>query len=303
MRALSYLTIFCVLLALFARWQGFEFSGSGQSVHHLEIPSDGPAPFHTHPIWESGKAEFCVYDSSFSKYGTQRRFLTDVITIRENFHPQRMTKADQPDITGAIPILKMNRIRRIPTGIYDYSQSLSLFASRKDPSQLIKLAFSSADGCGISYSEIKADSSGMEGDFYTYWEKGVHGKQKIAEPGTISYDQLPFYLRSKDLSSYQSENVRLLGSVFSSYLRKLPIYDCRIINLGEKSLKIGKRDMRTYHLKLQFGEMEEELFLGAYPTQPLLRWKRADGSEDRLKSLRYLYYWELTKPGDRERNI
>ena len=301
MRILVIFGFTILLCALAARWVGIEFRLSAASNYHLEVPMKGPQPFHQHSIWDSGKAEFCVYSSKLSKYGIERKFETDMITIREGFNPLRMTKADDPNMDDLEPVFKMNKSRKIPTGIYSYSQTLSIFVSRTDPARMIKQAFTSADGCGMSYAEIRETNVGLKGDFYSYWEKGVHGSQEFSEKGLISYDQMVLYLRSKDLKTFKRERIRMLESVFTSYQRDLQIYDCEIIKMGEANMTVSGSLVPSHHIQLRFGSFVENMNFGILPTQPLLRWKHHDGSEEVLKSLRYLYYWELIKPGDRER--
>lgn len=303
MRILVFLSFISLFSVLIIRWMGFEFIPFGQSHHRLEIPEQGPASFQLHQVWDSGKAEFCVYRSVFTKYGIQRNFETDLVTIREGFDPLRQTKADDPTQTHLIPAFKMNRIRRIPTGIYAYSQALSVFVSRLDPGRLLKQAFTSSDGCGMSYAELRETQVGLRGDFFSYWEQGLHGTRVFPEKGLISYDQLILYLRSKDLKEFKQERVRLLDTVFKSYLKSMPIYDCQITHMGEVDLMISGRLLKSHQIQLHFGDQVEEMNFGNSPTQPLLRWKHHDGSEEILETLRYLYYWELIKPGDRERNI
>jgi|GEM_PF-1781094 hypothetical protein len=301
MRALTFGILIGVAISLLFRWQSDGLSSADLSPRLLEIPKEGPRAFQEHSVWDSGKAEFCVYRSTYVKYGIKRSFETDVILIREFFNPQLVVKVDDSKSAGAIPVFKMNRIRTIPTGIYDYRQSLSAFVHRAQPAKLLKLAFSSSDGCGMSYSELKKSASGMIGEFHTYWEKGLSGKINFEEEGVLVHDQLPLYLRSLELSKYKGENLRLAGSVFTSYLRKLPIMDVKVENLGIEPVALGSRVFEAHHIRLQFGELLEDLWFAAQPTQPLLVWKHHDGAMDTLKSLRYLYYWQHVSPGDRER--
>jgi len=191
------------------------------------------------------------------------------------------------------------RIVAFETGVYSYHQNLSAFVHRNNPAKLIKQAFGSLDGCGMSYSEIKSGPSGLQGEFHSYWEKGIAGRLDLAPSSTIAHDQLPLYLRSKDLSKFSRESIKLLSSIFSSYLRELPVINAEVQNLGSEEISIGSKRFRAFHLKLTSKDMSEELWFGANPTQPLLRCNHHDGSSDTLRSLRYLYYWEHTKPGDR----
>jgi hypothetical protein len=295
--------ILCLGFLILFAWQPQMVPWGKTPKSHLEFPGNGPLAFHTHPIWDTGKAEFAVYQSNFVKYGISRKFETDVILIREFFHPEKLVKADQSDTPGAIPVFKMNRIRSIETGVYSYHQNLSAFVHRSQPSKLVKLASSSLDGCGMSYSEIRASASELHGEFHSYWEKGISGRLNLGPSDRVIHDQLPLYLRAKDLSHYSGESIKLLGSLFSSYLRELPVMEVQIQNLGIEDLSLSSTIHKAYHLRLEGKGINEDLWFRASPTQPLLRWNHSDGSSDTLRSLRYLYYWKYTGTGDRAKTL
>ena len=83
----------------------------------------------SHPHWDSGKAEFQVYQGKIMKYGIERNALVKVIIVKEPFHKEKQVKTLAA--THADDVIKMNYIQMIPTGIYDYFQTASFFFHRK----------------------------------------------------------------------------------------------------------------------------------------------------------------------------
>ena len=89
--------------------------------------------------WRDGKAEFNTYDARIVRYGEARPCEVIQILVREDFAPNTMVKADNWQQPGTYPVLKLNQILHIPTGLYVYQQMHSsvLEDRGRQPDQMV----------------------------------------------------------------------------------------------------------------------------------------------------------------------
>ncbi|MEX2483070.1 MAG: septum formation inhibitor Maf [Brumimicrobium sp.] len=119
----------------------------------------------------SGKAEVSTYSLDKARYDGVHSGESVLIFVTEPFLAKKQVKSDDSKSEEALRILKMNRIDRFSTGIYDYS----LFSSAFTPTQLysakypLKLTFSSQDWCGQSFMQLN-NNKGFEIMLRSYFE-------------------------------------------------------------------------------------------------------------------------------------
>jgi hypothetical protein len=77
-----------------------------------------PALLQNSSYWDGGKAEFNIYGAEIVRYGVPRPCEVLHILVREPFDPKQLVKPDNPNQPSAIPVLKMNQILHVPTGLY-----------------------------------------------------------------------------------------------------------------------------------------------------------------------------------------
>lgn len=91
--------------------------------------------------WYSGKAELNSYELKQSRYGEIRNGEALLIFVTEPFSLNKQVKLDNPRDAGSdqVSVMKLNAVRKFPTGIYDYTISSSTFTpinSKKHPHTL-----------------------------------------------------------------------------------------------------------------------------------------------------------------------
>jgi hypothetical protein len=106
-----------------------------------------PAFLQNSSYWGDGKAEFDFYDAQIVREGQPRACEVLHILVREPFDPRQWVKVEDWKRPGAIPIVKLNQILHVPTGIYVYQQMHSNFW-RTDNGLLVKWSLTSNDGFG-----------------------------------------------------------------------------------------------------------------------------------------------------------
>ena len=178
---------------------------------------------HTTPdefadYWFQGKAELTSYDLNIVQYGEERKGDALMIFVTEGISPSKQVKLDHPKVEGEdmLTVMKLNRIWRFNTGIYDYSLMGSIFT----PIQIeqypysLKESISLQDWCGQSFHQLNREKDDYLVRQFSYFEKEGDQSFKIhtdlledelftrlrINPGSVpvgEYDLVPsgFFLR------------------------------------------------------------------------------------------------------------
>ena len=114
----------------------------------MTADSSAPRPVRA-DYWFRGKAEIVRFDVERRRYGEARRGQTVMIFVTEDFLERKQVKLDAEVPAGDRKrnVLKLNRIERFATGLYDYSMMTSVF-SPMDRGPVLKTTTSIQDWCG-----------------------------------------------------------------------------------------------------------------------------------------------------------
>ena len=260
--------------------------------------ADFSPAFMNDAYWFDGKAEFNIYEGTAARYGAPQPAEVIHVLVREDFAPEAMVKADQWDRPGVYPVLKLNQILRVRTGVYVYQQMHSSFWTPEN-ARLIKWSLTSNDSCGNTF-KVATRPRDM-GDtwtyrFDTYWEGQVSGTVEVPSPaGGIFYDELPARVRSIDFSkATDSFTVPLAPTAISAKRGDFPFAPAKISYRKEGATIVVDVDQPkgrdTFVLEVGFPHRLRE-------------WRTPDGGVLKLKHSLKLPYWEYNHPGDLERAL
>lgn len=267
-----------------------------------------PAPAFTtawfgDAYWRDGKAEFNTYDARLMRYGEARPCEVIHIVVREDFAPGTTVKADNWKQPGNYPVLKLNQILHIPTGIYVYQQMHSAFWKVADGS-LIKWSLTSNDSCGNTFKEaLRATTKGPDEpaapwkyEFRTYWQGMEGGEETLRPPADgLFYDELPAMVRAIDFSASQgSFPIHLTKSVVNSKRDTLSFAPATVSFTTDPEKK-------TIAVTVKHEGGADEFLLDAALPHLLREWRMADGGSLRLKSSLKIDYWNYNHLADKER--
>ena len=129
--------------------------------------------------WFEGLAEINSFRISQSRYGEMRDGESVILFVTEDFSPDLRTKADESSEDN-VSVLKMIRIKRFGTGIYDYSVMTSTFFPFSEGLTSLKVSMSAQDWCGHSYMEV-LNKNGLQADYYSYFAKERLKNEKLGE--------------------------------------------------------------------------------------------------------------------------
>lgn len=255
-----------------------------------------PALLQNSSYWDGGKAEFNIYGAEIARYGIPRPSEVLHILVREPFDPKQLVKPDNPNHPGAIPVLKMNQILHVPTGLYVYQQMHSNFW-RVDSAQLLKFSLTSNDSCGNTFKQARREGDRLAYEYHTYWDGMADGTENVTVPANGHfYDELPWLVRTIDFFAKPSGafEVQLAGTTINSKKDTIVF----------KPAKISyKSTERTIDVAVEHAGGTDRFILDERFPHLLREWNAADGSKLKMKRSLKVDYWNFNKPGDRERAL
>ena len=257
--------------------------------------------------WGDGKAEFNLYDAQEVRYGQARASEVIHIYVREPFSQRELVKAEPGTKAGTYPVLKLNQILHIPTGVYVYQQMHSAFW-RTDSGALVKATLTSNDSCGNTYKEFRALAGpaawlggGWRYEWRTYWEGASAGEENVrAERGAVFYDELPMRVRCIDFSNGAGAFATAIAPTVIKSKRDQITFSSASVHWVVRADEIRVRV--TTGPDLDKGP-HDDFRLDVKPPHLLREWKKSDGSTFTLKRSLKIDYWNYNKPGDLERAL
>ena len=245
--------------------------------------------------WNDGKAEFNIFEAQEVRYGKPHASEVIHILVREPFSPNELVKTENGEQAGAYPVLKLNQIINVPTGIYVYQQMHTNFWRIND-GRLIKFSFTSNDGCGNTFKLGKRNEENWLYYYHTYWEGMSEGEEKIIPPmEACFYDELPMRVRTIDFLKGATEfEIQLAPTMIHSKKGSQEFKLARVsFEVADKQILVN-----VTHV-----DGKDQFILDSKFPYLLRQWKKADGSELRLKQSLKIDYWNYNKPGDREKAL
>ncbi|MDQ2659576.1 MAG: hypothetical protein M3Y03_04075 [Verrucomicrobiota bacterium] len=255
-----------------------------------------PALLQNDNYWNDGKAEFNIYAAELMRYGVARPCEVLHILVREPFDTKQLVKADDWQRPDTAPVLKMNQILHVPTGLYVYQQMHSNFWRVAD-AKLVKFSLTSNDSCGNTYKEARREGDKFTYQYFTYWDGMARGSEDVTPPANgYFYDELPWLVRTIDFSKKDAPpfEIQLAGSVINSKKDAFAFKPAKVSFTA---------DERMITVTVAHADGSDVFTLDRDPPHLLREWKAADGSHLKLQRNLKVAYWNYNKPGDRERAL
>ncbi|MEE2901476.1 MAG: hypothetical protein VYC39_04070 [Myxococcota bacterium] len=261
--------------------------------------------------WEDGKAELSGYTLTQPRYGQLRTGTAVHIFVKEDFSEKAKVKADYVrSAKDQVPIIKLNFIKKFPTGIYDYNLMTSVFAPFGSRQGLragmpIKVSYAQQEWCGSLYDELKTESSGIQLDRHTYFDRDeLKMKSLPHQKNGIMVDELPFLVRQFPVPYLQpgeSKDVRFLPSYERARLLHTPhtwMNGSFSRSKTASTLKVpaGQFQVETWTAKLGGNEIYRYFVEQAFPHR-IIAWDGPQGERAELKGNTRLPYWQLNNNG------
>lgn len=133
--------------------------------------------------WSQGLAELNSYELVQSRYGEPRKGEAVLVFVTERFSKSKQVKLDNQEQSkkDALPVLKLNFVKKFITGIYPYSMMMSSFTSLNGNTSVIKVSTTSQEWCGHTFTQLNNNGNGYDVALYSYFESEGDKKTKLAK--------------------------------------------------------------------------------------------------------------------------
>jgi len=259
-------------------------------------PTSDPASFADY--WFQGKAEVATYDLVQSRYGQQREGHAVLVFVTEPFRTDLQVKDEgERSPEHSTTVLKLNRIQRFTTGVYDYSLMQSVFTPLEplgdlDTVRSLKTTTSVQDWCGHVWAQLNRRTEGARGyrlTGHSYFESEGDEERTLAD-GMLE-DEIPTRLRI-DPASLPTGEVDVIPGMFDARLRHRSL---RVATAKAERVEGTLGDESAiYRLRYPSGRVVEFEYERGFP-HGLLRFRETlDGgevTEARRREVQQRAYW------------
>jgi hypothetical protein len=192
-------------------------------------------------------------------------------------------------------VIKMNLVRIIPAGIYDYFQMASLFFDRNS-GRVVKYSMSSQDGCGTTFMIYRFSKNRHHFRFFPYFDDQGDSEAIIEQDSLVFYDALPMVLRYK-LNNTQKYTLKMIVSLIANKRQPLEVHRAVVSSKVINNFRAGEKKFDRIHAVTvkSRGLTDVFYFETAYPNR-LIRWEKGNGDVLVLRRSGFLYYWNYTGP-------
>jgi hypothetical protein len=202
------------------------------------------------PYWYQGKAEINRYVLEQNRYQDVHPGEAVLIFVTEDFRSDIHVKSEGGNKGSAVSSLKMNAIRRFPTGLYDYSIMTSVFTPVEgEEKRTMKVSMSSQDWCGQSFMQLNLEKDQYEVQLRSYFES--EGDQNFEVAAVILEDELLNRIRIQP-DALPEGNFSILPSAFISRLMHLPYEAVPAIGKAEgySGSEFEGENLRLYQVEM-----------------------------------------------------
>lgn len=256
--------------------------------------------------WRQGKAEISRFDLEQARYGERHRGHAVLIFVVEDFRLDRQVKSEIPGRGPAIPVLKLNFLKKFVTGLYSYSMMASVFtpldlaAHPRTP----KVTASSQEWCGHTWLQLNLRGGLYRATSHSYFED--EADESFALPATWLEDEVWTYIRLAP-ASLPRGRVRIVPGALSTRLRhRKPAVEDAIASLAPASDPARSRYTIEYPaarrtLTIEFARAfphEILAFEETYPDPFGARTRMLTSRATRTHSMR-VDYWNRNRVQDR----
>ena len=246
--------------------------------------------------WYAGLAELNKYTTIQNRYGEDRPGTAVLVWVTEPFLPEQQVKDDGDGGDEAfMSVLKLNRIERFTTGIYDYSIMQSVFTpvSRDQYPHTLKTTISVQDWCGQVWSQYNLRKGDYRVEHRSYFQREADTEETL--DAVLLEDELPTLVRL-DPSLVPTGRIRAIPSEKFARLFHIPteVHDATVEMTRETAAG-------TIDVTLDFPKLEREIayqFAADFPHR-LLRWRETHKGqrlmEAELDQTLQEPYWQQNK--------
>jgi hypothetical protein len=261
--------------------------------------------------WGDGKGELSSYKVVVPRYGELREGYSVLVFVTEDISRTTRIKDDSGTLplSDRAPVLKLNRVVKFITGIYDYSIITSTFSSvdselGRPAFEPLKISFSAQEWCGHVFQMFIPQRDQVELTAHSYFQSEGDQKRNIKLPPNAAFeDNLPIWIRELQgevLPVGQRRELQIFPSAWSlrAAHQKAEFQPGWILKEDGEGLDTTNGKSPTWRWTWQVGHRQETYWVEKTYPHRILKWSSSDGSKGELKKTLRLPYWQLHDNND-----
>jgi hypothetical protein len=201
-------------------------------------------------------------------------------------------------------VLKLNRVVKFTTGLYDYSILTSTFSSVNPelghrPFEPLKISFSAQEWCGHVFQMLIPQRDQVELTLHSYFQSEGDQQRAIKLPANAAFeDNLPIWIRELNgevMAAGQRRELQILPSAWFLRAAHKPagFQPGWIIKEEGEALKATNGAASTWRWTWQAGNRKETYWVEkAYPRR-IIKWSSSDGGKGEIMKTLRVPYWQL----------
>lgn len=243
-------------------------------------------------LWEDGLAEVATYDAEQVVAGTPHRFVSTLITVKEEFNQQYNVRTEMQERPDRFPVMTVNQLSSIPTPGYPVHFLTSLFFRRDQPVELHKLTTSAQEAWGTTFKSFTNDGLQYQQTYNSYHDGEGAGRRTLP-PNALFEDALCYTLRSLRFTAAPAFSAPVYEWQQTSRATNPKRYQARIRVLDGLT---ADTEEPAWQVVVTLADRQQNVywFAKAYPNV-LLRQTTWDGRTLRLRQVRRAPHWP--RPG------
>lgn len=265
--------------------------------------------YQTH--WFDGNGEVCTYAITQSRYGELRTGETELVFVAEEIARSTRIKIESDKVPPAerVPVMKLNRVVKFQTGLYDYALMTTTMAAvgaefGQHPMQAVKVSNTTQEWCGNFFGMFATDRDALRYTRHSYFEsEGDTDNERIALPQSAwEYeDNLPIMIRELTGPWMRDGETRTMMLMPSFQHQRFThtahaFVNATITKEAGGRVTVGDSTWSattawTWKYSDASGAVQEKYMVDAAYPHRILSWASSDGSSGTLKAARRLPYW------------
>ena len=264
----------------------------------------GARDFYGH--WADGRAELSGYRVVQPRYGEPRQGHAVLVFVTEDVHADTRIKVESPETPEAdrVYVLKLNRMLRFTTGIYDYSMMTSVFSAVEPlggspPFAPLRVTFTAQEWCGHVFEEVQVRGGALRGELFSYFERPGRRSWRLDRPPEfVIEDNLLIRVRELAgpmMAEGESRQVMLLPGLWEMRLRDRPreLVEAVLGKGRREPVEVQGRRREAVPWTWSYGQRRKTVWVDAEYPHRILRWSDSSGASGELLASMRRPYWNL----------
>jgi hypothetical protein len=261
--------------------------------------------------WGDGKGEVSSYRVTVPRYGELREGYSVLVFVTEDISRTTRIKVESDAIppNDRVPVLKLNRVVKFTTGLYDYSLLTSTFSSvnvelGRAPFEPLKISFSAQEWCGHVMQILIPQRDQVELTLHSYFQSEGDQKRSIKLPANAAFeDNLPIWIRELSgevLATGKRRELQIFPSSWASRAshQQADFQSGWIMKEDGETLKSPAGNSATWRWTWQVGNRKETYWVEKNSPHRILKWTSSDGSNGEIQKTLRVPYWQLHSNAD-----